>query len=59
MICPDAVKALLNQHSAMVILTHIILVWNVDALTSRVKKNMRPYAIFKILSAEINYNHWK
>lgn len=38
-ICPDAVKILINQHFATVILTHTILVWNTDALTPWVKKN--------------------
>lgn len=33
------------------------LIQNTDVFLPRVKK-MSPYVIFKILSAEINYNHW-
>lgn len=56
MICPDAVKALINQFCYGYANTYY-LVWNADALAPRVKKKM-PYVIFKILSAEINYDHW-
>lgn len=55
MICPDAVKALINQFCYGYANTYY-LVWNADALAPRVKKKM-PYVIFKILSAEINYDH--
>lgn len=37
-IYPDAVKSPINQHFAMVIITHTIWVWYTDALTPKVKK---------------------
>lgn len=49
MIYPEAVKSLLNQHFAMIIITHTIWIWNADALTPRVKKERDLTSFLKFL----------
>ncbi|RLW06461.1 hypothetical protein DV515_00004351 [Chloebia gouldiae] len=49
-IYPDVMKSPINQHFAVVIITHAIWVWNADALTSRMEEMFNTQVLEQLIA---------